>query len=444
MTKKLLLIFPKLEEYKDYHYVPLSLLALAAPLEHYGVDYAIFDERVDEFERLYKLLEEVSYVGITLFTGYQTHRGYEILKIVREFNKGIRIIAGGPHVSELPRQMLESDLVDYVVIGYGEESFYLLLNELINKNRVDIKIDGIGFKDTDGKIVINPPVRKFSDGFWYNIPFNKVDLRKYINPKTKRVIYLTNYGCPGKCTFCASLNDIGRLAARPMEMIKEDLDELHRNYPFEEICFFDATLFCAKKRVFELLGYLKKYNPIRWIADSRATDILMYTNKELEDIKKAAGRLIRITIGVESGSRRIAEDIMNKGKNHLVKFKECIRKLSQVSIPVTSGLIFGTPGETIEDIKNTTEYIKEIRSIYPDFTLSTTFFRPLPGTQLYYSLKTTGFPLPESFKDWAKYSSKSHYKYNEWMDIPWVGEDEKRRYREQYDIFMEEHKDILV
>lgn len=444
MTKKLLLIFPKLDEYKDYHYVPYSILSIAAPLEHYGIDYMIFDERVDEFGRLYEMLEDVSFVGITLFSGYQTHRGYEILKIVKQFNAAIKTIVGGPHASELPEQMLKSNLVDYVVIGYGEEAFCLLLNELINKNKIDIKIGGIGLKDASGKIVINPPVRKFNNRFWYSIPFNKVDLRKYINPKTKRVMYITGYGCPGKCTFCASVNGLRRLCLKPMEVVNEDISTLGKLYPFEEICFFDATLFCSKEKLFNVLKSLRNYKPVRWIADSRAIDILGYSRAELEDIKNLAGNLVQLTVGLESGSANVAENIMNKGKKHLEVFKECIRRLSEISIPVVSGLIFGTPGETAVDIYKTVEYVKEIRDIYPGFKLSTTFFRPLPGTPLYCTLERTGFSLPDSFEAWANYSSKSHYRYNEWMEIPWMDAEEQVRYREGYNTFLELHRDILV
>lgn len=135
---------------------------------------------------------------------------------------------------------------------------------------------------------------------------------------------------------------------------------------------------------------------------------------------------------------------MRKGKDYLEKYKECLRRLYKISIPVTSGLIFGTPGETVKDLENTIEFLREVRKIHPHLTLSATFFRPLPGTELYLSLKTDGFKFPESLEGWANYSTFSHYKYNEWMDIPWLNKKGKTDYKKLYEIFMDENKDILV
>ena len=50
---------------------------------------------------------------------------------------------------------------------------------------------------------------------------------------------------------------------------------------------------------------------------------------------------------------------------------------------------------------------------------------------------------PKSLADWADVGASSHFKYNEWMDIPWMPESEKKKYRKQYEVFREEHGDIL-
>ncbi len=70
-------------------------------------------------------------VGVTMFTGYQTHCGYKILKHVRETHPRIITVAGGPHVSALAVQTIEDDHVDYAVAGFGEAPFYALVAELL-------------------------------------------------------------------------------------------------------------------------------------------------------------------------------------------------------------------------------------------------------------------------------------------------------------------------
>ncbi len=48
MPGKIVLCFPRIDLEKEHHHLPLSTLSLAAPLERMGIDYAIYDQRVDE------------------------------------------------------------------------------------------------------------------------------------------------------------------------------------------------------------------------------------------------------------------------------------------------------------------------------------------------------------------------------------------------------------
>lgn len=440
---KILLIFPKLEKDHQFHHVPLSLLSLAAPLENRGIQYEIFDERVEDYSKLEGKLADVTIAGVSLFTGYQTSRAYEILKHIKSFNKDIITVAGGPHVTSLPEQVMASNLVNYVVVGYGEEVFHKLIEHISSGDiKLGNKIPGLGYIDGSGSIIINKPINVVDINYWHRLPYHKIDINKYINPATRMVMYVTTYGCPGKCTFCAT--PVTRnWNMKPINLVASDIRELYDSCNFRLIVFNDATLFSSKKRVLEIVDCLKEYSNIQWCAFSRADEVIKYSNEELSRIKTMGGELTNLTIGLESGSDRVAEVIMKKSKNHIMKFKECVKKLVEVSIPVTSGLIFGSPGETPEDMKNTIEYISQIRDIYPDFKLSSTFFRPLPGTELYESLEKDGFKMPGSFEEWAIHGELNHYKYNEWMDIPWMAEKEKEEYRKLYDVFIREHGSIL-
>jgi anaerobic magnesium-protoporphyrin IX monomethyl ester cyclase len=442
--EKILLIFPSLEKNVEFHHLPLSLLSIAAPLEHRGVKYEIFDERVEDYVKLREKLVGVTMVGITLFTGYQTCRAYEILEDIKSINDSIIIIAGGPHVTSLPEQTLAAGLVDCAVVGYGDEVFCKLVEYITaHGTALGNNIPGVGYLDTSGSIIINKPRNVVNNDYWHNLPYDKIDINKYINPATELVMYVTTYGCPGKCTFCATPCTRSWIQ-KPIELVTTDLRNLYDLYKFKLLIFNDATLFANKKRIFEILNSLKAFPKIQWCAFSRADEIIKFSKEDLESIKTIGGELTNLTIGLESGSSRVAENIMKKGTNHLVKFEECIRKLVDASIPVLSGLIFGVPGETPEDMENTIKYVSRIRDIYPEFTLSTTFFRPLPGTELFNYLVESGHKLPSSWKEWASHAGQNHYKYNEWMDIPWMSEKEKDEYRKLYDKFLGLHASILI
>lgn len=442
MSDKLLLIFPKLDREKDYHYIPYSSLSLAAPLESSDIDYNIFDERVEDLTVLSKSLQTTSIVGVTMFTGYQTHRGYELLKYIKTFNPDIVTVVGGPHVTALPIETLECEYVDYVVTGFAEQSFCNLVLDIHKNGRQKNIISGVYSKKNQFH-VSSMSLKKFNDNYWLPLPFHKIDIERYINPSTKRGIYITQYGCIGKCTFCAT-PDTKKINQKPLNVIKIDLQNLLNVYPYESLWFADATLFTKKKRVLDVLNYFDEFKNVKWGADVRADEWIRYSDDELIKIKEVGGGMARILIGLESGSTRIAEEIMKKGKNHLDIFREAVQKSLRIGVEVVSSLIFGVPGESCEDIIKTIKYIRGIRNIDPTFRLSTTFFRPLPGTELFTVLEKRGFIKANSLAQWAEEGASTHYLYNTWMDIPWMEETEKSNYEKLYHAFLNEHGDLLV
>lgn len=418
---KVVLFFPKFEEYKDYHYFPISLLQICAPLVEKGIECKIIDERVNpnyESELLGEL-RDATHFATTGFTGFSVSRAYEVSKLVRE-HSDIPIIWGGPHATALPEQTLKSEYIDYVVTGFGDYTFA----ELIAGR------DG-------GRMVINPPCR--FDPPLFPTPYWLVDVSKYINPKTKRFAYLSSYGCPGVCTFCSTRNQ-RRWIPLGLDKVKRDLDYLLSNYDFREIVFFDATMTTLHKRLLELADFLGKYD-VKWIMDGRAIELCRW---ELTDIERLIwGGLEQVTLGLETGSDHVV-GIMKKGTRHLEKYETITRKLAQLKVKQVSGLIFGTPGETISDLEDTVAYVSKIRDINPDFRISSTFFRPLPGTELYNVLVEQGLKMPQTLEEWATEKDRTHYRYNQWMDIPWMDMGTKEQYRKIYDGFVKENADILV
>jgi len=390
--KKILLFFPKLEEHKDYHYFPVSLLAAAAPMVANGMDVEIFDERVDE--NLSDRLKNVSEFMVSLYTGYQFSRGYEITKWVRKHFPHIKITWGGPAISAMDENIFDYKLVDNYV-----------------KEDVD-----------DGT---------------YPIPYWLVNIEKYVNPSTERFIYLTSYNCIGSCSFCQTKKR-RKLKFLPLERVENDINYLMEHYPYEEVVFFDATIFTKPSRALFIADLMRKHG-LKWICDSRADEICRTSREMLDSIVNSG--LTQITIGLETGSQRVA-DAMKKGKNHLEKYRQCAEIMSKYDIKMCSGVIFGTPGETPEDIKQTIEYIKEIKAINPNFYVSTTFFMPLPGTEMAEACKAYGYKEPETLQGWAELGSNTHYSYNEYHSSMWIQEPEE--YKRIYDNFVAENGDLFI
>jgi len=392
---KTILFFPKLEPAKDYHYMPISLLAVASSMPN--KDLIILDERVlnNIYAHIFhQIHNNISEIMFTVYTGYQLTRAYKISQWIKKLWPSVKIIWGGPHVTALPEQTLASKYVDEIYCGYAEKGE----NEL---------------------------------------PWHLINIENYINPKTERFIYISSYGCVGQCTFCATKERRG-LVFIPLEKVEKDIDNLMKLYLFKECVIFDATTFTKPERALFIANLMKKHN-LKWIADSRADEICRIPKNMLDEIIDSG--LTQLTIGLESGSPKVVE-MMKKGKNHLENYKKCAEIMSKYDVKMCSGVIFGCPGEGPENIKQTIEYIKEIRKINPNFYISSTFFMPLPNTEMCDIAKEYGYREPQSLQEWAEYGENSHYSYNQYHSSMWIKEPEE--YKRIYDEFIKENKELFI
>jgi anaerobic magnesium-protoporphyrin IX monomethyl ester cyclase len=429
MQQKVVLFFPILEEGKDFHWPPISLLALAAVLNANNFECVIIDSRIekDTDNRLRKELADALCLGITAFTGYSLKHALKAAKICRQVNPELPIFFGGPHATALPEQSKRSSLIDDVVVGYGEFEFLEKVQRLARGERYDIEFNRLDLH------------KKLASPDMPLIPYEIIDMKRYINPKTEAIIYLTSYGCPGKCTFC-STSTLARLTHFALKKVKGDLENLLKIHHFRHLVFYDATFFANIKRALEIAEYIQQYS-VEWSADARTYEAVKLEPKMIEKLEETGLRYI--TIGLETGSQRIV-NIMNKGNGHVERMYKIINNFSDSPISIASGIIFGVPGETIEDLKTTLKVIKELCSFKNNFKVSTTFFRPLPGTALYNALiKDYGYKFPQSIEEWADLGEKTHYQYNEAMDIPWFNKRMTKEYLKIYSEFWNENVHLL-
>jgi radical SAM superfamily enzyme YgiQ (UPF0313 family) len=356
-----------------------------------GAEISIIDERVGD---VLPDLSGVDYFMCSVFAGYSVSRAYNVSKWVKIHFPHVKVVWGGPFVSALPVSAFDGNIVDHVIQG-----------------------------DVD-------------DGT-YPLPYHLVDVEKYVNPETERAIYVTSYGCVGNCTFCQT-TPRRKLVFLPYKRVEQDIDTLMGMHRFREMVFFDATLFTKPERAFDIALLMQKHG-LNWVCDSRADEIIKLHAPDIASLIHCG--LKQLTIGLESGSQRII-NMMRKGKNHLEHFRQAAERLRQLPVKMVSGVIFGTPGETVDDLRQTIDYIREIREINPNFRVSSTFYKPLPDTAMAEMCEQYGHKPPQTLREWAEQGEQGHYAYNEYQPAPWiVGQEEYRRVYEQ---FRSEEKELFV
>lgn len=127
--------------------MPLNLLVVAAPLVKKGVAVRIIDQRVDpdwQKHLIEELKMEPRLVGFTCLAGQQILYGLEASRLVKKHSKAA-VVWGGVHFSMLPEQAIANPLIDFVIIGEGEQTL-LNLYERLKQNKNFDDVSGLAYK----------------------------------------------------------------------------------------------------------------------------------------------------------------------------------------------------------------------------------------------------------------------------------------------------------
>jgi anaerobic magnesium-protoporphyrin IX monomethyl ester cyclase len=308
-------------------------------------------------------------VGISLWTN-NAASGFHISKICKEINPKCIVIMGGHHATVSANEVLNiSPHVDFVVRGQGELTIIELIDHLQRKKSRFDDINGLSYR-YDNIVKHNPDRIASWDIDEFPFPDRSLLMNEMKYTSEDLGLIMTSRGCPYNCTFCATNRDY---RYRSIESVLDEVRFVKNKYGTSQFCFKDDTFSVNKKRVNEICFRLIKYNyNITWECNIRIDHI----NKEMLNYMRQAG-CNSIKVGIESGSDRILK-MINKG----ITTEQIIngaKKLNQLGMFWTAYFLIGIPGETIDDIYKTLNFMYKIK---PNFA-SIGIFEPFPGTAMF-------------------------------------------------------------
>lgn len=389
---------------------PIGLAYIASVLEQDGFIIRIFD--MDPLRMtLSDLKKEVAkakpkIVGISFMTPQYNHV-ISILKMIKEIDSKIKTIAGGPHISAMPKEMLNLCDLDYVVIGEGENTVRELVSHLVVRKNLKLEdIRGIGFVK-ENKYILNEPRELITDldtlpfPAWHLLPMDKYSVANLGAERNYQVYpLLSSRGCPNRCIFCSSHVVFQRkFRKRSANNIISEIEFLNRQYGATQFDFVDDTVTLDKLRMKMLCDYFISSNKnYLWMCNSRVDTV----TKELLLLMYKAG-CRRIDFGVESANQDILKNI-KKGITieQVIKAHQWAKEAGMI---ISSFFMVGNLGETFEHVKNTAKFIENLDTDYPSASLCT----PFPGTELYDLASTKGWIFD---RDWSKYDTTAFIRKN--------------------------------
>lgn len=399
--------------------LPLGLMYIAAVLQKDGCNVEILDAFMGagttfqpegdivnvgmSFDRIrFEVAKrKPDIVGISGPFTCQIGNAIKVSNIIKEVNQKILTVAGGPHVTLVPKEFLEEAKdVDIVVIGEGEYTMREIVEAFEGKKQF-AEVLGIAYRQNSGVVVNSPrPLIENLDELPYPA-YDLVDMEHYLQPpegigyrsfQNRAVSMVTSRGCPFNCCFCAVHLHMGqRFRAHSAKYVLDQIQYVVEKYKVRNVFFEDDNLTLSIQR-FEAIcdGLIERKIKIGWETPNGVrADCL--TLELLKKMKQSGAK--SIFVGVESGDQQILDKVICKSLdlNRVVEFAKNAQK---IGLKTGAFYIIGFPGETKENMQRTVDFALELKRRY-DVGMHLFAATPSYGTRLYEECKVKGYLPPD-------------------------------------------------
>jgi len=355
--KKILLIQPspydqnhKPIKKKKLYFVGLAMPLLAAMMPD---DW--------ETEIILEIIEDVNMDTDSDLIGIST-MGHGVLRsidLAKKFRKrGKTVILGGYMASIMPEEALK--YCDALVVGDAELVWNQVLTDFENGNLKKI------YKHNLDEGILSTPLPRF------DLITNK-SIGDFLPVQAGR-------GCPNTCSFCsvACLYE-GKYIKKSIQEVVRDMVQI-KDLGFKKILILDDNIFSDRIYLNQLLDEIKKLD-IKWM--SQCDIRIGRENKLLEQLKDSG--CISLSFGLESISKESLV-AMNKGWADPSEYSKLISNIQSYGIDVSTEMVVGGEGDTLDSISNTKDFIEKNKISVPRFYILT----PFPGTKFFKEIKIQG------------------------------------------------------
>lgn len=353
MNHKILLIQPspyapngEVIKKSRLHFVGLSLPLIAALTpNHYDV------------ELIYETIEAIPWetdatiIGISSM-GHGVHRTIDIAKRFKSMGK--TVVLGGYMVSLLPEEGVK--YADAVFVGDVEDAWPAFLKD---------------FENGTIQSIYHMPLKHYAP------PLPRYDL--IVGKRIGAFLPVqAGRGCVNSCSFCsvACLYE-SRYYTRPVAEVMRDIHEVKR-LGFKQFLLLDDNIFSNRAYTLELC---KAITPLKMSWMTQCT-ITIGDDPELLSIIRKSGCLA-LSFGLESISQASLNS-MDKPWARVSDYRRLIKAVRDADIQVSTEMVVGADGDTLESIRETANFITELKIVVPRFYILT----PIPGTVFFHQMQS--------------------------------------------------------
>jgi len=267
--------------------------------------------------------------------------------------RGIPVIIGGVHISNLPESLNRN--FDVGVIGEGERTLSDLVRLFEKKRSFPenelSKIKGLVFFNKKGKIIFTGEQELMKDVD--AIPF---PCRSLLDIDKETIFMMSSRGCPYKCYFCSSSSFWGKARFHSADYVVDEIRQVMNDYSPKKIIFFDDLFIADLGRLRKIVSKIEKSginNKVTFHVSARANLV----NDEVISLLKRMN-VSAVNIGFESGS----DETLRYLKGSAISVKDNINAISLLKksgIFIAGSFVMGCPIDSKKTIMDTYRFIKK-------------------------------------------------------------------------------------
>lgn len=293
------------------------------------------------------------------------------------------VIAGGPQVQNAEDYVGES--LDAVVLGEGEVTFQCLLDRTFscetNPLQALAETDGVAYRDGRGRFVRTKERKRIGDLSLLPSALTIVPLTDESGVALyDRASYETTRGCPFKCAFCEwGTGATGvKMHRHSIDRVRTDLELLVEG-GVGDIFFCDSNFGAVPEDLEKaqvLVALREKTGRPRMFCTSWSKN----PNRRVRDIATLLhrhGLLEHFTLALQTLTPAALE-ACNRKNLRVNRYQEIVADLVARGVPVGTELIWGLPGDTLENFERNFDLLV---AVFP--TMSIYGYTLLPGTEFH-------------------------------------------------------------
>jgi anaerobic magnesium-protoporphyrin IX monomethyl ester cyclase len=331
-------------------------------------------------------------------------------ELINEIKKvsTVPVVAGGPHATFCPGEILGASGADFACVGEGEQAVLELLQAIVDGREPAGIANIYGRSDFDPAAPVRPrPLITSLD----ELPFadrslfrtaEALALDERVTGKDRSTFkgtipVLAGRGCPYRCTYCSNEGLIRlygvRAAAhrrRSPEAVADEALQLHGEHPDRALAFYDEVFPTHPAWLEVFADRMSRGGSPPFVAMVRCEQV----KPEALNLLRRAG-CFKISMGVECGSEEFRRHGLGRNMTN-AQIRRAFDEVHRAGLETMAFVMIGLPFETDADVDETISLVREIKAGF----VCASIYRPLPGSSLFSVCKEHGLIVPYTDRGW--------------------------------------------